>query len=160
MRRLGWFIFFFWIGLILTLRIKDSVPPLNDIEVVYIFCIIPDSLNTNFGPRGWNPMFPRQVDKKCQEETCTFKGQATGKGLWVGFCCVQWQLSVRACCLPLSLQFQNTRRRKSGYSVNQEVDTTAGRLTIPSLFYLFFCDLRNNETFFIIMYARKLKSTT
>lgn len=93
-------------------------------------------------------MFPRQVDKKCQEETCTFKGQATGKGLWVGFCCVQWQLSVRACCLPLSLQFQNTRRRKSGYSVNQEVDTTAGRLTIPSLFYLFFCDLRNNETFF------------
>lgn len=25
-------------------------------------------------------MFPRQVDKKCQEETCTFKGQATGKG--------------------------------------------------------------------------------
>lgn len=25
-------------------------------------------------------MFPRRVDKKCQEETCTFKGQATGKG--------------------------------------------------------------------------------
>lgn len=31
-------------------------------------------------------MFPRQVDKKCQEETCTFKGKATGKGLWLGFC--------------------------------------------------------------------------
>lgn len=47
-------------------------------------------------------MFPRQVDKKHQEETCTFKGQATGKGLWVSFCCVsvQWQLSVRACYFP------------------------------------------------------------
>lgn len=25
-------------------------------------------------------MFPRQVDMKCQEETRTFKGQATGNG--------------------------------------------------------------------------------
>lgn len=64
------------------------------------------------GPWRWNPMFPRQVDKKCQEETCTFKGQATGKGLWVGLCCVQWQLSVRACCLLLSLQFQNRKKKK------------------------------------------------
>lgn len=31
-------------------------------------------------------MFPRQVDKKRQEEACTIKGDATGKGLWVGFC--------------------------------------------------------------------------
>lgn len=40
----------------------------------------PDCLNSKHGPGGWNPLFPRQVDKKCQEETCTFKGQATGKG--------------------------------------------------------------------------------
>lgn len=89
-----------------------------------IFCIIPDSLNTNVGQTRWNPMFPRQADKKCQEEACTFKGQATGKGLWVGFCCV-WQLSVRACCLLLSLHFQNTQRRYSGHSVSLKVDTTA-----------------------------------
>lgn len=67
------------------------------------FCRIPHGLKKNFRPRGWNPVFPRQADKKCQEETCTFKGQATGKGLWVGFCCV-WQLSVRACCLLPSLR--------------------------------------------------------
>lgn len=81
--------------------------------MVYISCIIPDSLNTNCGPGGRDPIFPRQVDKKCQEEACIFKGHATGKGLWVGFCSVQWQLSVGACCFHLSLQFQNTRRRKS-----------------------------------------------
>lgn len=120
--------------LILTLRINDLVPPLNDIEVVYIFCIIQDSLNTNFGPRGWIPMFPRQVDMKCQEETRTFKGQATGNSLWVGFCCVHWQLSVRACCLLQSLQFPNARKIKSGHSVNLEVDTSAAsRLKILSL---------------------------
>lgn len=69
-----------------TLTINDFVPQLNGNKVVFIFCIVPRSLNTNFGPRRWNSTFPRQVNKKCQEETCTFKGKATGKGLWVGFC--------------------------------------------------------------------------
>lgn len=58
----------------------------GDIEAVYMSCIFPDCLISKCGPGGWNPMFPRRVDKKCQEETCTFKGQATGKGLWEGFC--------------------------------------------------------------------------
>lgn len=66
--------------------INDFVPQLNGNKVVFIFCIVSRSLNTNFGPRRWNSTFPRRVNKKCQEETCTFKGKATGKGLWVGFC--------------------------------------------------------------------------
>lgn len=69
-----------------TQTINDFVPQLNGNKVVFIFCIVSRSLNTNFGPRRWNSMFPRRVNKKCQEETCTFKGKATGKGLWVGFC--------------------------------------------------------------------------
>lgn len=57
----------------------------------------------------------------------------------------QWQLSVRACCLLLCLQFQNTRRRKSGHSVNPEVDTAAAaaRRAVPS----FVAGIRiNNES--------------
>lgn len=69
-----------------TQTINDFVPQLNGNKVVFIFCIVSRSLNTNFGPRRWNSTFPRRVNKKCQEETCTFKGKATGKGLWVGFC--------------------------------------------------------------------------
>lgn len=52
-----------------------------------VVCIIPDSLSPKCRPTGWNPVFPRQTDEKCQEETWAFKGQATGKGLWEDFHC-------------------------------------------------------------------------
>lgn len=42
--------FFFLEHLTSTLGINDCVPALKDIEVVYISCIIADSLNTNCGP--------------------------------------------------------------------------------------------------------------
>lgn len=44
----------------MTLRINDCTPNMKDIEVVYISCIIPDSLNPICGLIWWNLAFPRQ----------------------------------------------------------------------------------------------------
>lgn len=72
-----------------------------------VFCIVPDSLSPQCGPTGWNPRFQRQTDKKCQEETWAFKGQATGKGLWEGFHCNGSSLSGLAASTPGTPEEEN-----------------------------------------------------
>lgn len=74
----------------------------------------------NFGPGGWNSVFPRQVDKKCQEETCTIKGNATGKGLWVSFCAM-----AALCQGLLDPSASSSKPPEEANQASQKVDTSA-----------------------------------
>lgn len=79
----------------------------------------------------------RQVDKKRQEETRTFKGPATGKGLWVGLC----SLSGLAASLWAS-RSKTPQEEISGRSVSVTVDTHAAWVGGLALCW----ELWNNET--------------
>ena len=83
-------------------------------------------------------MFPRQVDKKCQEETCTFKGKATGKDFVGRFVCNGSSLS--------GLAASSSKANQD----NLKADTYAGDW-LKSLYSLY------NQTF-IVSYANSLES--
>lgn len=106
---------FWWMNK--SLRFNDCLPPMKNTEV---FCIVPDSLThrmeSTVPKANWQEMSRRDMSLQRPSHRQRFVGRFP----------LQWQLSVRACCL----HSWNTWRRKSSPSVNPNVDTSVARPTM------------------------------